>query len=245
MILYLSSVQHTNLLDFTGYYEQDSEMPIKKLVGNFILKQFVVYDMRSFAHFTDVVLDRIAFGDTDQEFVQAIEEFLTMYSARVTVICEGLGQSDALFQALLDSGVGNIVCDTRIQEIQQEIRECLSDRGMTRYLHKECSPQSGGQEKYRFACKNVAVAVTGSQSRIGTTTAAVGLSAWLAHVGASVCYVEANTSKHLETLARSYEMKPEANGWLYEGVHYQRSKSRRTGILLYMTLEAIIPRAVN
>ncbi len=226
MILYLSSVQHTNLLDFTGYYEPDSEMPIKKLVGNFILKQFVIYDMRSFAHFTDVVLDRPAFGDTDAEFVHAIEEFLTMYSARVTVICEGLNQSDMLFQALLDSGVGNIVCDTRIQEIQQEIRECLSDRGMKQYLYKERPVGSNGQEKYRFTCKNVAVAVTGSQPRIGTTTAAVGLSAWLAHVGASVCYVEANTDRHLETLARSYEMKPEANGWLYEGVHYQRSKSQ-------------------
>ena len=100
MILYLSSTQHTNLLDFTGFYEPDSEMPIKKMVGNFVLKQFVVYDMRSFAHFKDVVLDRPAFGDTDEEFAQAIEEFLTMYSARVTVICEGLTQADPLFQAV-------------------------------------------------------------------------------------------------------------------------------------------------
>ena len=70
MVLYLSSTQHTNLLDFTGFYEPDSEMPVKKMVGNFVLKQFVVYDMRSFAHFTDVVLDRPAFGDTDEEFAQ-------------------------------------------------------------------------------------------------------------------------------------------------------------------------------
>ena len=121
MILYLSSTQHTNLLDFTGFYEPDSEMPIKKMVGSFVLKQFVVYDMRSFAHFTDVVLDRPAFGDTDEEFAQAIEEFLTMYSARVTVICEGLTRADPLFQSLLDSGVGIIVCDSEIGEIQQEI----------------------------------------------------------------------------------------------------------------------------
>ena len=94
MVLYLSSTQHTNLLDFTGFYEPDSEMPVKKMVGNFVLKQFVVYDMRSFAHFTDVVLDRPAFGDTDEEFAQAIEEFLTMYSARMTVICEGLPREE-------------------------------------------------------------------------------------------------------------------------------------------------------
>ena len=31
MILYLSSTQHTNLLDFTGFYEPDSEMPVLHL----------------------------------------------------------------------------------------------------------------------------------------------------------------------------------------------------------------------
>ena len=36
MILYLSSTQHTNLLDFTGWYNADSELPIKKMVGSFI-----------------------------------------------------------------------------------------------------------------------------------------------------------------------------------------------------------------
>ena len=226
MILYLSSTQHTNLLDFTGFYEPDSGMPIKKMVGNFMLKQFVVYDMRNFAHFTDVVLDRPAFGDTDEEFAQAVEEFLTMYTARVTVICEGLSPSDSLFQALLDSGVGNIVCDTEIREIQKEIKECLSVQGMTRYMPKERPDRAGGQEHYHFECKNIIIAVAGSQSRIGTTTTAVGLSAWLAHVGASVCYVEANPGSHLVDLARGYEMEQEAGGWKFEGVLYRYDEPR-------------------
>ena len=224
MILYLSSVQHTNLLDFTGFYEPGSEMPVKKMVGNFVLKQFVIYDMRNFAHFTDVVLDRPAFGDTDEEFAQGVAEFLTMYCARVTVICEGLTQSDPLFRALLESGVGNIVCDTDIGEMQQEMRECLSVQGMTRYTPKE---RPGKPELYRFACKNVVVVVAGSQPRIGTTTAAVGLCAWLARVGASVCYVEANTSGHLTALARGYEMETEQEGWRFEGVHYRREEPLR------------------
>ena len=82
MVLYLSSPQHTNLLDFIGGYEPEDGKVIKKLVGQFSLKQFIVYDMRNFSQFADIVLDRIAFGDTDGEFVQAIEEFLTMYTAR-------------------------------------------------------------------------------------------------------------------------------------------------------------------
>lgn len=229
MILYLSSPQHTNLLDFTGLFEPDSRTPIKKMVGNFMLRQFVIYDMRSFAHFTDVVLDRPAFGDTDEEFAQGVEEFLTMYSARVTVICEGLVPSAPLFQALLGSGVGNIVRDTEIGEMQQEIRECLSIQGMTRYTPKVRPGRSEGQEHYRFDCKNIAVVVMGSQPRIGTTTAAVGLCAWLACAGASVRYVEANTSGHLAALARGYEMEAEPGGWHYEGVHYQNAESSGDG----------------
>ena len=222
MILYLSSTQHTNLLDFTGWYAPDSDTPIKKMVGSFILQQFVVHDMRNFSHFTDVVLDRLAFGDDDAGFAGAIEEFLTMYHARVTVICEGLVPADPLFQALLDSGVGNIVCDTEITAIQQEIKECLSETGMTRYNPKE-RPQKDGI-KYRFTCENVVIAVVGAQPRIGTTTAAMGLCHWLQSVGAAVCYVENNENGHLPLLARSYGMEQSGDGWLYEGVQYRRSE---------------------
>lgn len=220
MILYLSSEQHTNLLDFTGWYDTDSEMPIKKLVGNFVLKRFIIYDMRNFSHFTEVVLDRIAFEDSDAEFAEAIEEFLTMYNPRITVIYEGLKQDDPLFQALLDSGVGNIVCDTEIAAIQREIAECLSGQGMTRYSPKERAKKQDYTRKYRFDCKNIHIAVISSQPRMGATTTAIGLSAWLAAVGASVCYVEENGNKILSSMAAAYEMKPDGEGWLLDGVHY-------------------------
>ena len=98
--------------------------------------------------------------------------------SRVTVICEGLTPADPLFQALLDSGVGNIVCDTEIAAIQQEIAECLSETGMTRYSPKE-RPAPVGGVKYRFDCQNIRIAVVGSQPRIGVTTAAISLCHWL------------------------------------------------------------------
>lgn len=222
MILYLASTQHTNLLDFTGWYAPDSDTPIKKMVGSFVLQQFVVHDMRNFSHFTDVVLDRPAFGDDDTGFANAIEEFLTMYHARVTVICEGLTPADPLFQALLESGVGNIVCDTEIAAIQQEITECLSETGMTRYNPKE-RPQKSGV-KYHFDCENIQIVLTGSQPRIGVTTAAVSLCHWLQSVGATVAYVENNNSGILPVLARSYGMEQADNGWMFEGVQYYRQK---------------------
>jgi hypothetical protein len=220
MILYLSSTQHTNLLDFTGWYNAESEMPIKKMVGNFVLKQFIVYDMRNFSHVTEVVLDRIAFGDSDEEFAQAIEEFLTMYNPRISVICEGLLQDSSLFRSLLESGVGNIVCSTDITEIQREILECLSEQGMVRYAAKERTKKAGGRKTYRFDCQNVHVAVLSSQPRMGATTTAIGLCAWLAAVGACVSYVEENESGILSAMAAAYEMEPAGDGWRLDGVRY-------------------------
>ncbi len=223
MILYLSSTEHTNLLDFTGWYDTDSDTPIKKMVGSFVLKQFIVYDMRNFSHFTGVILDRIAFGDSDEEFAEAIEEFLTMYSPRITVINEGLKRDNPLFQALLDSGVGNIVCGTEIAAIQSEITECLSEQGMTRYHPKERTKKVEGNMRYRFDCENIRIAVVSSQPRMGATTMAIGLSSWLAAVGASVCYVEENDSGILTTMAADYDMEPEGDGWRLDGVYYGNS----------------------
>ena len=224
MILYLSSTEHTNLLDFTGWYYTDSDTPIKKMVGNYILKQFIIYDMRNFSHFTGVILDRIAFGDSDEEFAEAIEEFLTMYSPRITVIYEGLKQNSSLFRALLNSGVGNIVCGTEIAAIQSEITECLSEQGMTRYQHKERAKKAEGIKRYRFDCENIHVAVISSQPRMGATTMAIGLSSWLAVVGASVCYVEENESGILSTMAADYDMEEQDSGvWRLDGVYYGNS----------------------
>lgn len=165
MILYLSSTQHTNLLDFTGGHNADNEMPIKKMVGNFVLRQFIIYDMRNFSHVTEVVLDRIAFGDSEEEFAEAIEEFLTMYNPRISVICEGLLQDSPLFRSLLESGMGNIICSTDITEIQREILECFSKQGMVRYAVKERIKKMVGRKTYCFDCENVHVAVLSSQPR--------------------------------------------------------------------------------
>ena len=46
------------------------------------------------------------------------------------------------------------------------------------------------------------------------------LCAWLAAVGASVCYVEENESNILTTMAAAYEMEPMGEGWRMDGVQY-------------------------
>ena len=218
MILYLSSQQHTNLLDFLA--KKEDAMPVKKMTGNFMLKQFVIYDMRNFSHCTELVLDRIAFGDEDRDFAQAIEEFLTMYNARITVICEGLKESDPLCRALLDAGVGNIVTNVEIRGMQEEIRQSLSSQGMMRYAPKERKKPKVQGAHYHFMADGVRIAMISSQSRIGTTTMALGFAAWLGSVGASVAYVEKNANGIIPYLSDAYEMDEEAGGYRLEKMWY-------------------------
>lgn len=218
MILFLSSQQHTNLLDFLA--EKEDALPVKKMTGSFMLKQFVIYDMRNFSHCTELVLDRIAFGDEDRDFAQAIKEFLTMYNARITVICEGLKESDPLCRTLLDVGVGNIVTNVEIREMQEEIRQSLSSQGMTRYAPKERKITEVRREHYHFMADGVRIAMISSQSRIGTTTMALGFTAWLGSVGASVAYVEKNDSGIIPYLSDAYEMDEEAGGYRLEKMWY-------------------------
>ncbi|MDL2300971.1 hypothetical protein LJC58_01300 [Lachnospiraceae bacterium OttesenSCG-928-D06] len=223
MILYLSSNQHTNLLDFTGLYVDDT-VTIKKMVGSFILKQFIISDMRNFSHCSELILDRSAFRDSDKEFAEAIEEFLIMYNARITVIYEGLKQSDELFLSLIKIGVGNIVSSTEIRQIQAEIKECLSQSGMLKYHAKGINCTKSRIEHYRFECWNIRIAVLSAQARMGATTTAVGLSVWLNSVGGSVSYVEANQSGHLKMLGKAYEMEIDGAGFIFDSVEYRHNE---------------------
>ena len=165
----LSSIEHTNLLDFLWEQEKE-ELPIKKLVGKFSLKQFVLYDMRNFAHVTELVLDRTAFNDSDEEITEAIEEFLMMYQVTITLIYEGLKQEDMLFQLLLEKGVRNFVCDTKIQLIQEELKECFREEGMTRYqqrkkIEEEIQENNEERKSYTFAYETIRIVLLSSQTR--------------------------------------------------------------------------------
>ena len=66
----------------------------------------------------------------------------------------------------------------------------------------------------------IRIAMISSQSRIGTTTTALGFAAWLGSVGASVAYVEKNDNGIIPYLSDAYEMDEEAGGYRLEKMWY-------------------------
>ena len=221
MILFLASQDHVNMLDFLV---NEEDYTIKKIAGTFSLKKFVVHDMRNFSHCKELILDRAAFKDEDDVFIAAVQEFSTMYDSRVTVICPGLLEDDELLMGLVGIGIKNLVIQTNIDAFQEDIRICLSPEGMTKYIADKKEYLVNEEEKYVFTSENIEIAVFGSQNRIGTTTAAIGLANWLSSVGAKVCYVEANKTKCLSYLIEAYEMSKEGNCYVFDGVYYVNEK---------------------
>lgn len=221
MILYLTSEARVNLLDFL-----EQEFPIKKLTGSFSLLSFVVKDMRNFAHASFVVLDRMAISESDEDLIQALLSYQTIYGMRVVIIAEGLPIGSPLVQKLIQIGIFEIVTASEIGQIQDELNECFSDDGMQRFkltAPAEVAAEKGSsqfhpeQTKYKFACTNLRVAVAGSDRRVGTTITAMNLVCWINAHGGRACYVEANSNNHLAHIIHLFEPVKTGNAYRLEG----------------------------
>lgn len=224
MILYLTRDVRINLLDFL---EMEHELPIKKLVGNFSLLSFVIKDMRHFAHARYVVLDRVAVTESDEELIQALQSYQTIYDMRVVIIAEGLPQNSPLLLKLIQINVLNIVTANDIEGIQAELRECLSEEGMQLFqtashtlvaeteLHRIFQEEENVQ--YHFNCSNLKIAIAGCDRRMGVTTTAMNLVCWINTHGGSACYVESNSNNHLAHIIHLFEPEKIGHAYILEG----------------------------
>lgn len=225
MLLYLTGMDRVNLLDFV---ENESGMIPKKMTGKFSLMQFVIRDMRNYAHVKYFVIDKAAVSEDEVGFIEAINSFQTMFSARIIVICEDCSEHDTFLRKLIMSGVTDIVTAADIKEIQAEILECLSPEGMQRYkvpVQKTQAPVITAKgtpvsERYIFTCQNIRIATAGCQRRVGVTTTAINLAHWIQAHGGTACYLENNLNKHLAYIVKLYADQPEGNHYTIGDVDY-------------------------
>jgi hypothetical protein len=218
VLLYLSSNENIGIFDFLS---KEKGMVIKKLSGEFYLKKFVIHDMRNLSHYSHFAIDLKALKDTENEIIEAIIAFKTMYDSRIIIFAEGLKREDELISRLIEEKIYNVIISKEIQEIKNEILKCLSDVGKR---EEDWNLKETYENQYIFNNKNIKIAVVGVSSRVGTTTTAFNMARFLFNIGAKVSYTEANDSGHLKEIAAYYEFLKLENYYRYKGVEYYPNK---------------------
>lgn len=222
MLLYISSNENIGIFDFLS---NEQGMVIKKLSSTFSFKQFVIYDMRSLNHYSYFAIDLKALKDSEDEIIEAIVAFKSMFSSRVIFYIEDIKENESLVEGLIEQGVYNILSAGEVDELNGEILKSVSNSGMSkRDIELKLSKVNGKQcymPQYSFKKKDIRIAVIGASHKVGTTTMAINLCNYLATIGASVCYVEANNHNHIQQLPSSYvEMFVKEDSIIYNGVEY-------------------------
>lgn len=223
MLLYLTSNDNVNVFDFL---ELERGIIIKKLSGHFSLKQFVMHDMRNLEHYQYVAVDVKALKDSGAEIIDSVIAFKKLHSSRLIFYIEDNQNHAELIQELIQIGIYNIVTASDVTMLKEEILKSTSDMGFSlREIQSKFSKEDVHSSFLKadrgFVKKEIKIAVTGVQNRVGTTTMAINLANYLSSIGARVCYVEANENKHLSKLAAYYQGMTEKNGIIiYNGVKY-------------------------
>lgn len=233
MILYLSRNENADLLDNIA---EEKSMHIRKMSGNFCLSEFIIKDMRKFANCKYFVVERLSIIENDSEFLKALQSFQIMYSAKIIVINEDMGETNSLIRGLVLIGVTDIVTTFDVKEKLCQLSECMSTEGMSEYKPNMIKAKESDEEKeipaqtilfkemedeqYRFDCLNINIGVAGSTRRVGTTTAAIGLANYIQNHGGTSCYVALNMNRHLDSIASTYNFDVEDNFYTYGRIDF-------------------------
>ncbi|MCT4563529.1 MAG: hypothetical protein N4A68_04345 [Maledivibacter sp.] len=223
VVLYLTSKVHMNILDFL---KEKEELVIKKYVGEFDLKDFLIKSIQRLGHVQAIVVDRTCLINTEETIIDAIRAFKSLSKIKIGFYIPNEEQS--LVHELIRLGFFNIITEIEVDKLKQEIEMCLLEDMTEKYIKDKFNLVYDVKEETMidFKGKLIAIGVVGSQHRVGTTTVAMQFAFYLSSIGAKVSYVEANDSGHMKLIAEYYEMEKNGDGYIYKGVAFEPLNSK-------------------
>lgn len=218
VVLYLTSKIHMNILDFL---KEKEELVVQKYVGEFDLKGFLSKSIQRLGHVQAIVIDRTCLIDTEEAIVEAIKTFKLLSKTKIVFYFPNEEQS--LVHELIGLGIFNIITESEVDKLKQEIKMCLLEDMTEQYIKNKfvlvCDVNKNSV--FDFRGKQITIGIVGSQHRVGTTTMAMQFACHLSSIGVKVSYVEANDSGHMKLIAEHYEMDKNGEGYIYEGVAFE------------------------
>jgi len=101
-------------------------MIIKKLSGEFYLKKFVIHDMKSLDHYTYVVVDIECLKDDEDDVLEAITAFRTIYNPKLILIAKNI-ENALLSRIVNEAKVYSVITSSEIESIQEDIMRCFDN----------------------------------------------------------------------------------------------------------------------
>lgn len=209
MLLYLTSNKNRSLIDGAA---KETNLAVKKLVGKYVLRNFIVKEIRNFAAIKCLVVDVSCAEDSLEDFSIALQSFQMMFSAKVVVLLKNIKDKEAYSERLSAVGISNLITEETPEGITAKLLSFIANKPEPNPIEETA--------KEVWQAKNIKIAVAGVQHRSGTTVTAINLAYWLANHGASVCYVEDNTNRHLRIILRMYEAKAVKDHYTSGGIDF-------------------------
>ena len=188
-LYYITDDNFSNLLDFAS----SEQLSIKKAEGegDFDIERFVKTRIDVLNQFGLLVFNRFAFQNSDTEFYTYINSLTKLLkdNIRLIIVWQGLEDSkEVSLRSFNNIGIGNICISKDLKLLKEELKECLSDKGMQRYAVKNVN----GVRNYNFTCNAenpVAIVFLGLTKKAGCTMFSFSFANYLQNSGASVTYI--------------------------------------------------------
>lgn len=135
-----------------------------------------------------------------------------MFYAKVVVLLKDIKDKEAYTERLSAVGITNLITEETPEGITAKLLSFVANKPEPKPIEET--------PKEVWQAKNIKIAVAGVQHRSGTTVTAINLAYWLASHGASVCYVEDNTNRHLRIILRMYEAKAVKDHYTSGGIDF-------------------------
>ena len=196
MLLYLGSNADNDVLDFLT----KRKMIVKKLLGEFSLKKFVIHEMKNLDHYSYVVVDLDALNDSEDEIIEAIIAFNMLYNPRLIILAKEISNL-FLYRIINEANIYDIVINKEDEDFIETFRMCLEES--EQYRSNVRSYVKKINLKYSFPNEDVKILVGGIGSNFNTTKTAINIATFLSEIGAKVSFTEYNIG-YLQKISKYY-----------------------------------------
>ena len=209
MLLYVTSSDYVNQFDRVLTENQ----VVKKMVGEYFLRELLLNDLKSLGHFEKVIIDLTACMDTEEEFLDALESFAAISGSTLIIYGPETEVGSRLIKELIGREIYNIIIGKDYDRFQKEAEKILT----TGYSKEDAIRLLGEavrrgepvkeQTRFSFVCKGKQITFTGNGEGVGTTAAALQLAYNFTRKSAKVAVVFFNKDEKLKEIAQYYGLK--------------------------------------